>query len=114
MHRNESHDPNAQASGDRLQLKGDEDVINVLSPGGNITPNLVIRVRSRDDLLTYHQQAPSVQVVEHSSRGVGKHFKHEPENHRMLVNGVLAFNHFFRSAKNWIHSKMPVQIRTST
>ena len=33
--RNESHNPNAQASGDRLQsiLKEDEDVINSLSPG---------------------------------------------------------------------------------
>ena len=43
--RNESQNPNDQASGDRLQskLKEDEDVINLLTTGVKLIPNLVTK-----------------------------------------------------------------------
>ena len=39
--------------------------------------------------------------------GVGRHFRNESDNHRMLVNMILAM-------KIWIHNKMSVRIQTST
>ena len=44
--RNEAKHPKAQALGDRLQsqMKGLEDVINLLSTGVKLIPNLVTRV----------------------------------------------------------------------
>ena len=40
--RNESHNPNAQASGDRLQSEENDNMTNMLSPGVKLLANLVM------------------------------------------------------------------------
>ena len=48
---------------------------------------------------------------------VGTQLKYEPDNHRMLVEMILACKPtlcFCCNEKNWIQNKMPVDIQTST